>query len=100
MSLISGGLYLTCSIMYLSARKFRIERAKCVLLGQITQEGDTEAVVFIPRSIALANARILRGTIHARRIKEVSPEAKAAGAERLRIYRQSALATDAVASAE
>src|SRR6266550_8833386 len=86
------------SIMYLSTRKFHIELAKCSPLGQITQEGDTEAVVFIPRSIALANARILRSTIHARRIKEMSPEAKAAGAERLRIYRQSALDTDAVAS--
>ena len=86
------------SVMYSSARKFHIELAKCTQLGQITQGGDTEAVVFIPRSIALANARILRGTIHARRIKEMSPEAKAAGAERLRIYRESALATEAVGS--
>ena len=84
------------SLLYLSARKFHIELAKCASLGEVTQEGDTEAVVFIPRAIALANARILRGTIHARRIKEVSPEAKAAGAERLRIYRESALATEAV----
>jgi hypothetical protein len=54
--------------------------------------------MFILRSITPANARILRGTIHARRIKEMSPEAKAAGAERLRIYRESALATEAVGS--
>jgi hypothetical protein len=84
------------SIMYLSARKFRTERAKCSLLGQITQEGDTEAVVFISRSSALANAHILSGTIHARQIKGMSLEAQAAGAERLRIYREAALATEAV----
>lgn len=94
----TSGYYV--SLLYLSPRKFHIELAKCALLGEVTQEGDTEAVMFITRAIALANARILRGAIHARRIKEMSPTAQAAGAERLRIYRESALATEAVGSAE
>lgn len=82
-----SGYYI--SIMYPSARKFHIEFNKCAALGEITQEGDTEGVVFVPRQVALGNARLIRSAIHARRIKELSPEAKAAGAERLRIWRES-----------
>lgn len=83
---MTSGYYV--SIMYTSARKFHIELAKVAAIGEITQEGDTEGVVFVPRQVALGNARLIRSAIHARRIKELSPEAKAAGAERLRNWRE------------
>lgn len=93
---MTSGYYV--SVMYDSARKFHIEFARCAAIGEITQEGDTEGVVFIPRQVALANAGLIRKAIHAKRIKELSPEAKAAGAERLRIYRESKQRAEAVAS--
>lgn len=72
------------SIMYETGKKFRIELAKALAIGaEITQEGDTEAVVFIPYAKALANAKQIRSIIHARRIKELSVEAKEALVARL-----------------
>lgn len=94
---MTSGYYI--SIMYPSARKFHIEFAKCAAIGEITQEGDTEGVIFIPRQIALGNARLIRTAIHARRIRELSPETKAAGAERLKNWRESQ-ARGAVGSSE
>lgn len=83
-----SGYYI--SIMYLSARKFHIELKKCLDIGaEITQEGDTEGVVFIPRSVALENARLLRSVIHARRLMNISPELRAARVESLRRARES-----------
>lgn len=82
------------SIMYETARKFRIELAKAVAIGgEITQEGDTEAVVFFPRNLAIDHARQIRSIIHARRIRDMSEEAKLAGAARLKQYRESKLST-------
>lgn len=83
----TSGYYV--SIMYTSARKFHIELAKVAAIGEITQEGDTEGVVFVPRQVALGNAKLIRSAIHAKRIREMSPESKAAGAERLRNWRES-----------
>lgn len=88
------------SIMWTSARKFRVELRRCVAIGaEITQEGDTEGVVFVPRSVALANASVIRAAIHARQKRKLSPEAAAAAVETLRRYRDS-LATRAVGAGE
>lgn len=84
---MTSGYYV--SVMYPSARKFHIEFNKLAAIGEITQEGDTEGVIFIPRQVALGNARLIRTAIHAKRIREMSPEAKEAGAERLRNWRES-----------
>lgn len=83
----TNGYYV--SVMWNTARKFHIEFAKCSAIGEITQEGDAEGVVFIPRQIALGNARLIRKAIHAKLKRVLSPEAAAAGAERLKNYRQS-----------
>ncbi|HEU5237561.1 MAG TPA: hypothetical protein VFU37_10490, partial [Pyrinomonadaceae bacterium] len=69
----ASGYYV--SIMYLTPKTFHFQLKKAVAIGaEITEEGDTEGVVFIPRSVALANARLIRSVIHARRITQYSPE--------------------------
>lgn len=83
----TSGYYV--SLLYTSARKFHIELAKLAAIGEITGEGDTEGIVFIPRQVALGNANLIRKAIHAKQIRRVSPETAAKSAERLKNWRES-----------
>src|SRR5260370_41843258 len=64
------------SLIFPTVRKVRIELRKCLALDDrttvITLEGDTEAVIFIPRDLALEHPHMFRESIKARRSRLLS----------------------------
>jgi hypothetical protein len=78
-------------LLYVTGTVQRWKKAKRILPGTVTQDGDDEGIVRLDRLPTPAEAESIRDLIGIRRRRQLSPEAKAALALRLEAHRKAFL---------
>ena len=78
-------------LLYVTGTVQRWKKAKRLLPGTVTQDGDDEGIIRLDRLPLPAEAEAIRDLIGIRRRRQLSPEAKAALTLRLEAHRKAVL---------
>jgi hypothetical protein len=80
-------------LLYVTGTVQRWKKAKRLLPGTVTQDGDDEGIIRLDRLPTAAEVEAIRGVIGIRRRRHFSPEAKVAAGLRLKLRRKAGFAS-------